>query len=283
MRENKAIPYNFAILYDLIPQTMRARANRAHSKSDREFSLEERSERRGALPASTRAMPPRPAIDRRAVVDAALAVTDREGLHRLTIRAVADEVRVAPMTLYTHFARKEQLHDLMFERVLEKMFESEPRATWERQLEASCRHARATLLAHPHWLALLTRVSVPPLGLRFYDRLLALMNDDGFSTEAAMHAFSSAMSFTIGLVLVERMMSTHQQLPIPKQRLAIVRSILPTLPAADYRAVHAAAPTFDQWSFDNVFDLGLRSLLAGIEDHCGAPRHRKRKRVRWPA
>jgi AcrR family transcriptional regulator len=216
-------------------------------------------------------------------VNAALAATDRAGLHRLTIRAVADELSASPMALYGHVAGKDELHELMFDEVLARMFDGEPRRTWRLQLEGTCRHARQVLLAHPHWLPLLTRVTVPPLGLRFYDRLLALMSDDGFSPDAAVHAFSSAMSFTVGIVLVERMMGGHQHPPVPVQRLALVRDLMPSLDAAEYRGVAAAAPAFDRWTFDNVFDLGIRSLLAGIEDYCGGPRRVKRKTARWPA
>jgi AcrR family transcriptional regulator len=206
----------------------------------------------------------RGSIRRAAVIDAALHLVDREGMHRLTVRALANELETGAMSLYTHFARKEQLLDLMFERVLERMLDVAPEPTWERDLASACRHGRKVLLAHPHWYPLLTRVSVPPLSLRFYDRLIQRMRDDGFEAEEAMHAFSSVFGYMLGAVLVERLMSAHHQPPVPLQRLSLVRDMLPAMPAGRFPAVAAIAPSFAAWSFDRVFEVGIESLIAGL-------------------
>jgi AcrR family transcriptional regulator len=210
------------------------------------------------------------------VLDAALSVADRSGLRRVTIRALAAELGAPPMTLYAHFSGKEQLYDLMFVRLLQRLFAGQDGDTWQAEFETVCRHARSVLLAHPHWIPLLTRVTAPTSSLGFYDRLLKLMALDGFSWEAAMHAFSSAMSFTLGMVLVERAMTGHKDAPVPLQRLRLVKKLIPTLGRATYPHIAAAAPIFDRWSFDNVFDLGLSSLVAGIETH-GTRRRRATK------
>ena len=202
---------------------------------------------------------------RKRVIDAALRLVDQGGLRKLTIRALADEVGAPPMTLYTHFTGKEQLLDHLFEGVLERLLETERRPTWQQDLEGACRHGRGVLLAHPHWHPLLARVTVPPLSLHFYDRLLERMCRDGFAPEAAMHAFYTALSFTLGSVLVERMMSAHHQPPVPVQQLALVRDMVPRMPVGAFPGVAAAAPIFGLWSFDAVFELGIRSLINGLE------------------
>ncbi len=92
------------------------------------------------------------------------------------------------------------------------------------------------------------------------------MGRDGFETEAAMFAFSSAMSFVLGAVLVERMMDGHP--PVPVQRLALVKSALDHLPPRAHPRVLATAPKFGRWTFDGVFELGLQSLLDGLERSC---------------
>jgi AcrR family transcriptional regulator len=201
----------------------------------------------------------------RSVIDAALRLVDKGGLRHLTIRALADEVGTAPMNLYTHFAGREELLDLLFEGVIERMLETQRRSTWKQEIDGACRHARQVLLAHPHWLPLLARVAVPWPSLHFYDRLLEGMCRDGFAPEAAMHAFSTLLSFTLGEVLVEQMMSARHQPPVPVQQHALMRTLMPQLPAGAYPGVVAAAPAFDAWSFDAVFDLGIRSLLDGLE------------------
>lgn len=226
---------------------------------------------------------PRGTISRHQVVDAALTVADRDGLHRVSIRAVAAEVGVPPMTLYTHFAGKEQLYDLMFERVFHRLFDTAGSATWQAEFEAGCRSARRVLLAHPHWLPLLTRVTAPPASIRFFDRLLRHMRADGFTWDAALYAFSSAMSFALGFVLVERMMAGGRDAPVPVQRLALVKATIAREPPKAFAAIAWAAPHFDEWSFDNVFDLGLRSLIVGIEERCSRPPPARKRGARRSA
>ena len=216
-------------------------------------------------------MAPRGKIGRRAVVDAALAVADREGLHAVTIRGVAAAVGVAPMSLYTHFEKKEQLFDLMFERLVDEIFASPDGMTWQEGLESGARLARATLLAHPHWITLATRSAVPPSSLRPFERELKLMRKDGLSTDTAMRAISSAMAFTLGFVLVERFMSAHSKTSVPVRHLEAVRALLPTFDRGMFTQITTASALFPRWSFDDVFDAGLRSLITGIE-HDGARR-----------
>jgi len=131
-------------------------------------------------------MTPRRKTERTAVVDAALALADREGLDSVTIRGVADEVGVAPMSLYTHFDKKEELIDFMFARLLERIFETADPLTWQEGLEAGARSARATLQAHPSWIPLLTRTAVPVSSLRPFERELKLMRKDGLTLETSL-------------------------------------------------------------------------------------------------
>jgi AcrR family transcriptional regulator len=219
-----------------------------------------------------RSRPPR--LSRNAVVDAALAIVDAAGLQGLTIRALAQELGVPPMTLYAHFKTKNELLDLAFERLLQRLVPPECGSTWQAEFEDVCRHMRRVLLEHPHWIALLTRVSVPRSAMEIYHRLLSLMWRDGFYPEAAMFAFSSAMSLAIGSVLVERMMG-HP--PVPVQRLALMKRMLAEMPHGRYPRIAAVAPKFDRWSFENVFELGLHSLVAGLAERCARQRNGKRR------
>jgi len=65
---------------------------------------------------------PRGMLSRHTVMDAALTLADTSGFHGVTIRALAAQVGVPPMTLYAHFSNKERLLDGMFERALSRLF-----------------------------------------------------------------------------------------------------------------------------------------------------------------
>jgi AcrR family transcriptional regulator len=64
---------------------------------------------------------PRGTITQDAVIDAALTIVDRAKVDGLTIRAVARQVGAPPMSLYSHFANKEQLLDLMYGELVRRM------------------------------------------------------------------------------------------------------------------------------------------------------------------
>lgn len=200
-----------------------------------------------------------------AIAAAALTVADRKGLRGVTIRAVAKAVGLSPMSLYTYFDTKEHLYDAMFGKVLDRAFERVGRSTWQLEIDAGCRQARALLRAHPEWLPLLTRAAVPASSLPSYEHLLELTAADGLTPLDTMYAVSAAVSFTLGAVLVERMMSGRESASVPAQQLRRVRDIISHAPPAKWPRVAAAEHTFDAWSFDVVFDEGLRSLIAGIE------------------
>jgi AcrR family transcriptional regulator len=205
-------------------------------------------------------------------MDAALTLADTSGFRGVTIRALAAQVGVPPMTLYAHFSNKERLLDGMFERALSRLFPVINTSTWQEELIAASKHARKLLMEHPHWLPLLTRVTVPLTTLGFFDGLMKQMLRYGIGKADALHAYSSVMSFTLGIVLVERMMAGHGEVSVPIQRLKLLRSMLPDLPAKTYEGIVRVAPQFDAWTFNDVFELGLRSLVAGIEMNCFRPR-----------
>lgn len=196
-------------------------------------------------------------LDRDRIADAALRVADRRGLAGVTMRAVATELGVSPMALYTYFTKKEQLLDSMFARILDGLFESAEGKTWQDELYAGCNRAREVLLAHPAWVPLLARPVVPPAALGAYERFLGHMGD----REDASIVVSSALTFTLGSVLVERTMTKPEGV-VPIIQLRKVRALLPRS-GGRFPRVTGATASFDRWSFEHVFDAGLKALLEG--------------------
>jgi AcrR family transcriptional regulator len=202
------------------------------------------------------------------LLDASLALVDRVGVDHLTVRGLAEELGRPPMTLYFHFDSKRELLDLTFEHLIQRLFVRHRHSTWRAELEAGCRHMRRELLAHPHWVALLTRVTVPPAAVDVYDSLLGLMLRDGFRPEAAMFALSSSLSYALGSVLTERLMSGTPS--VPQQRLRLVRGMLAKMPRGSFPRVERVSPRFERWTFDRLFEVGLHALLDGLDE--SAPR-----------
>ena len=181
------------------------------------------------------------------VVDAALAVADQVGIDRLTIRAVAKLADVPTMSLYSHFSSKDELLDLMHTEVTQRLFAEEPHASWQEGLLGVCTRLRAVLIAHPHWVPLLSRTSsFVPAVVR--QQLLELMLADGVSHAWAAAAVSSALLVAKGLVLLE--------LANTDGPTSMVRSTL------------GANPEFDagrQFDAAENFALALRTYVRGLE------------------
>jgi AcrR family transcriptional regulator len=135
-------------------------------------------------------------------VDAALQVADRVGVDATTIRLVAAAVGVAPMSLYTHFSKKEQLLDLMFQEVTLRLYADAGQPTWQAELTSLCHQIRSVLLEHPRWVPLLHRPA-PSTAVPLRERLLPLMASEGISEADALTALASAGFVSIGLTLVE--------------------------------------------------------------------------------
>lgn len=199
------------------------------------------------------------------IVAAALAVADRYGMHGVTIRAVAKAAGISPMALYTYFTDKQDLYDAMFAGVIERAFERVGRPSWQLELEAGCKQARELLCVHPEWLPLFTRVTVPAASLPLYEHLLELTAAGGLSPVDTMLAASSAISFTLGAVLVERMMTRAEDVAVPLAQLRMVKDRVQNTELATWPRLASTASVFEGWTFEAVFEHGVRSLIAGIE------------------
>ncbi|ASO21866.1 Tetracycline repressor protein class E [Actinoalloteichus hoggarensis] len=65
---------------------------------------------------------PKPALSVDAIVDAAIAVADAEGMQALSMRSVGNRLGRTAMALYTYVPNKSELVDLMYDRVLAELF-----------------------------------------------------------------------------------------------------------------------------------------------------------------
>src|SRR5437588_12377503 len=93
----------------------------------------------------TRRSPRQRTLSRDAIAAAALEIVDREGLDALTMRTVARSMGTGAASLYAHVASKEELLELVVERVIaEVQMPGEPDPErWQEQLKEGARAIRA--------------------------------------------------------------------------------------------------------------------------------------------
>ena len=128
-------------------------------------------------------------ISRDAVVQAAMAVADAEGLEALTMQAVAARLGVTPMALYRHVQDKADLLDQLVEALLTEFPLPPTDLPWDERLRALGRSIRAVARRHPAvFPLLLQRPATTPESRRVRDAVCAGLEEAGFEPEAAKRA-----------------------------------------------------------------------------------------------
>ena len=112
--------------------------------------------RRSALLWGSEARPargPKRTLSADDVVQAAIAVADRDGLSALTMQAVAKEVGFTTMALYRYFPSKEALIDAIVDAAMGTPPErTGPAGPWRDEVSRWAHAKRAMLMSRP-WLA----------------------------------------------------------------------------------------------------------------------------------
>jgi AcrR family transcriptional regulator len=143
---------------------------------------------------------PRPGLSIDAVVATATGLADADGLDAVTMRRVAGELGVAPMTLYTYVPGKAELLDLMLDAAYAAMPRTETEGRpWRERLSAVAEENRALYERHP-WAAEISTVR-PPLGPGMsvkYEHELAALEGLGLDDVEMDAALTYLLAFVQG-------------------------------------------------------------------------------------
>jgi AcrR family transcriptional regulator len=119
---------------------------------------------------------PRSPLDAARVLNGALALADRIGIESFTIRKLAAELDVKPMTIYHHVANKDAILDGIVDLVFGEIELPPADAEWRSAIRLRCVSARAVLARHPWAPPLMeSRTSPGPATLRHHDAVLGCL------------------------------------------------------------------------------------------------------------
>lgn len=143
-------------------------------------------------------------LSRADIVGTAIAVADAEGTDAVSMRRIARELRVGAMSLYWYVTSKEELHQLMLERVQAEAEAPEPSGDWRADLRGYARNTRAALLRHP-WAIDFMGVGPPsgPNDARNAERLIAALDGLGLDIATTMRVLMTVGTYVMGAVLRE--------------------------------------------------------------------------------
>jgi AcrR family transcriptional regulator len=200
-----------------------------------------------------------------------MAVADRDGLGSLTIRSLAQELGVKPMSVYHYVKNKDQILDNIVDLVFDEIELPSPGADWRIEMRRRAGSARQALSRHPWAIALLqSRVNPGPATLRHHNAVLGTLRSAGFSIELTAHAFALIDSYVFGFALSET------TLPIsgPDTIVEVAESMMPREAAElypyliEFTTEHVLKPGYD---FRAEFDFGLDAVLNALEAAVHAP------------
>jgi AcrR family transcriptional regulator len=130
------------------------------------------------------------------VLDAAASIAGRDGLDALSMRRLAQDLDVWPMSIYTYFRDKEELLDALTESAMETVAVPSARASWRNQIRALLDETRRVF--GPDLASRLPRVLATP---RLTDTGLSILARAGFRERDATSAWRALLSYTAGSVL----------------------------------------------------------------------------------
>ena len=139
-------------------------------------------------------------LSRERILDAALGLVGRDGLDGLSMRRLAQELDVWPMSLYRYFHDKDELGAALADVAAEEIVSPGARGPWREQMQDLLDQARTILARHP---GSLHPEGSAPSAARVRDTGLAIMKRAGLGDDAAERAWRALLAYTAGAATLE--------------------------------------------------------------------------------
>jgi len=226
--------------------------------------------RRRTGSAARRAPPgPKPGLTRSAVVEAALAIADAEGLEGVSMRRIAGALGVAPMGLYRYFANKDALLGALYDAALGGY---DPRAhargDWRARLASAFGWFRRALVSHPAVLPLAARhAGIGQTSDRISEHVLALLREVAVDDAEAARAFFALVGYVVGFAILEHAALGQRRaagIADADEWLRLSRLRFEALPKSEYPSLVATAEHIGSYWTDAQFEDGLGRLLDSV-------------------
>ena len=213
----------------------------------------------------------RTTLSREAIVAAAVAIADAEGLDAVSIRRIAADLNTRAMSLYTYIERKEDLLDLMADEVAaETLVPGELPSDWREATLAIARRERQTTLRPPWLVDLVTRRSalgrVGPNMLRHSEQSIAALAGLDADLTCKWRLLTAVADYSTGVAVREvrerdAARTGQGELLLPYLRQLVAGGGFPHL-----ARLRDNGPPGQE---DDNFERGLRWLLDGFADDLG--------------
>lgn len=160
-------------------------ANEADTASPKEFGTPEGRRMIALLwdpPTTPHGRGPKPKLTHRQLIEAGMAIADRDGLEQVSMRKVAAALGVGAMSLYTYVPGRGELVELMVDAAYAGHARGDPTLGWRRSLEFLVRETWSLYRRHP-WVLDYNQSRLPlgPNVLDVEECFYAAIGDAGFA------------------------------------------------------------------------------------------------------
>ena len=207
------------------------------------------------------------------IAEVALGIADAEGLDAVSIRRIARELGSGAMSLYHYFDSRDELLDLMADRVAAEMIVPELPTDWREALRAIAHQSRDTFKRHP-WLhgALGGSPRLTPNLMRHIEqssRSVAGLAEEGVDPALLTAIVVAVDDYTIGFTVREATVDdpNHRAAGIAEaMREPHIRALLES---GEFPLLSDFIAGGQDLRIEDRFELGLDWLLDGFAAQLG--------------
>ena len=219
---------------------------------------------------ATRTKPtaPRVPLSRDRVLAAAIELADEAGIEAVTMRRLAQQLRVEAMSLYYHVANKDEVLDGMIDVVMNELntavAEIEPDSDWKTEIRRRILTARDVLLRH-RWAPgiLESRINMSPSVMQYFDAIGSRFLTAGFSMDLTHHAMHALGSRALGFT--QELFDAGDEEESDAEMFQQMAHQYPFLAEMARQVSHDADSTLG-WCDDQFeFEFGLDLILEGLD------------------
>jgi AcrR family transcriptional regulator len=212
------------------------------------------------------------------VVAAALQVVEASGGRALTMRRVADQIGVSASSLYGYIANKDELVQLVLERIIGEIVVPSTGGDWQEKIKDFGRAMLGVFRSHPGVAELsLGRVPWGPSMLALGERVLAELRSAGIPDQVAAYVGDLAGLYVGAFAYEQEMMPAPAPADDQRGQLA---AWLGSLPADQFPNTVALATELVAGHGDDRFEWGMDVIVRGLASYLESPPD---ARGRWPA
>jgi AcrR family transcriptional regulator len=203
-------------------------------------------------------------LSRERVLGSAVVVADAGGIGSLTIRSLAQELGVKPMSVYHYVSNKDEILDAIVDLVFGEIELPATDGDWRSEMRRSAISARRVLRRHPWAIALLqSRTNPGPATLRHHNAIIGTLRRAGFSVEMTAHAYAVLDSYVYGFALSEASLPINGPETVAEVAESMNQQVSPDeYPhLVEFATEHILKPGYD---FGDEFEFGLTLILDAL-------------------